>query len=365
MSIIKNMKKVVLPDIRSLQVRSNTLHDIQHMLSNNMQGLWEHSKGIIGGKGDNYFQWAESKPSKAGFDFKHRLDFWAIKSGSYEPVAFLDTQGKLVFPWFIHENTVYCTYLEDSTQVQYPLTRIMPVFPNALRAMLTKECAPGAAVKFWGMYRIVQEYVNKLDDRHRTKWLKGNPTTSFDEGWHIEPTPNESEAIDELNSNDPLFTPEFIEQLPTTKKEESTMSKASQVKTGMIETNKDALKAVAYLNAGRASNKLIKESLRPMLNMMFKPTFMQKIGMKLFKMENPVDVALKSTMSDLFCAQLAQAIVELKGVENEHVREVTKSGITYAGLKVSELVPFEQAMDDVVAKLEQGAEGIVSKISKK
>ncbi|AJF40804.1 hypothetical protein AVV29_gp036 [Vibrio phage phi 3] len=133
----------------------------------------------------------------------------------------------------------------------------------------------------------------------------------------------------------------------------------------MINVNKDALKEVGYLNAGRASNKVIKEACRPLLNLMFQPTFVQKLGMKIFKMENPVDVALKSAVSDVFCAQLVQLIIELRGVENENVREVAKAGIVYSGLQLSQSIPLEEAIDKVVEVLEKEAGEIVSKMQGK
>lgn len=145
-------------------------------------------------------------------------------------------------------------------------------------------------------------------------------------------------------------------------KQESEDMKNTKFTSGMFQTNKEALKEVGYLNAGRASNKILKEAVSPFVRMAFKPNFMQRVAMKLFKIENPADRLLKSEYSDLICAQLAQAIIELRGVENEHVREVAKAGIVYSTLKISEKFPLEEMMDKAVDVIEKESKDVVAKI---
>ncbi|QKN84802.1 hypothetical protein KNV05_gp153 [Vibrio phage River4] len=372
---------------------------LSKILRDKYEAIFEASRGIISvprGYG-TYWDWAVQKPSKHGFKFDARFDFWAESKKGMEGVAFIHN-GQVFMPIYRDGYVVYAVHLASGQKHALDMEHLMPLFPRAVCQTLNKEQTR--------MFNDFQDQISNICDA-RTDWLNGKGTYTqgqLDPDYTGSLTPCEQEAISELdedmtntwatvgrrgmggriqdkkpnpwvtsNPDRNLFiTQEMLEKAmhkeqTTLKSEKGTedMTKATQVKTGMINVNKEALKQVGYLNAGRASNKLIKESVRPLLNVMFKPTFMQKIAMKLFKMENPVDVALKSGLSDLLCAQMVQAIVEIKGVENEYVREVTQAGITQAGYELSKSIPFEDAIDKVVANLEKGAEGIVSKISKK
>ncbi|AUG85145.1 hypothetical protein FDJ19_gp153 [Vibrio phage Ceto] len=373
----------------------------------NIAEIFEKSRGIISIPSNfkDYFSWANGKPSKHGFNFEARFDFWAESKKGMEGVAFITCGGRLIFPLYRDDDTVRGVDLDSGCITAQDITNLMPLFPRAVLATMTGS--ERAA------FNDFQDHIASLCDM-RTRWLEGKEKPIS--GGRLDPdyegsiTPAAAEAIAELEEpslassswsmvgrrgmgNSPFtvkrdkrpnpweltntpegnvfITKEMLEKAASTTisnetilKGKEDMTKATQVKAGMINVNKEALKQVGYLNAGRASNKLIKESIRPLLNAMFKPTFMQKIAMKLFKMENPVDVALKSGMSDLLCAQMVQAIVEIKGVDNPYVREVTQAGITQAGYELSKAIPFEEAIDKVVANLEKGAEGIVAKISK-
>ncbi|QDF14784.1 hypothetical protein PONTUS_159 [Vibrio phage Pontus] len=389
------------------------LEPIRQLLRDKREAIFEASRGIISVPRNHgtYWDWAVQKPSKHGFAFDARFDFWAESKKGMEGVAFINNYGEVFMPIYRDGYVVRAVHLASGRKHALDIEHLMPLFPRAVCQTLNKEQTR--------MFNDFQDHIADICDI-RTNWLNGKGTYprnggQLDQDYTGSLTPCGQEAISELDDDmgyttcdydnswetvgrrgmggsikdkkpnpwatrtpegKQFITKEMLEKAmvkesvlnaQTIKSEKGTedMTKATQVKTGMINVNKEALKQVGYLNAGRASNKLIKESVRPLLNVMFKPTFMQKIAMKLFKMENPVDVALKSGLSDLLCAQMVQAIVEIKGVENEYVREVTQAGITQAGYELSKAIPFEDAIDKVVANLEKGAEGIVAKISKK
>lgn len=397
---------------QALGKASPLLEPLRQVFRDKYQAIFEASRGIISIPRNHgtYFDWARQKPSKHGFKFDARFDFWAESKKGMEGVAFINNNGEVFMPIYRDGGVVYAVHLASGQKHALDMEHLMPLFPRCVIQVIDK-----GKKKY---FHAFQDQISNICDA-RTDWLNGKGTYPCN-GGRLDPsyngrvTPAEQEALSELDDddmqirvkndhswatvgrrgmgNDPrnqnknpwvastpegnqFITREMLDKaMVQTQKEQTTlksekgtedMTKTSQVKTGMANANKEALKQVSYLNAGRASNKLIKESVRPLLNVMFKPTFMQRIAMKLFKMENPVDVALKSGLSDLACAQIVQAIVEIKGVENEYVREVTQAGITQAGYELSKAIPFEDAIDKVVANLEKGAEGIVAKISKK
>ncbi len=399
---------------------SPLLEPLRQVFRDKYQEIFEASRGIISIPRNHgtYWDWARQKPSKHGFKFDARFDFWAESKKGMEGVAFINNYGEVFMPIYRRDGVVYAVHLASGQKHALDMEHLMPLFPRCVVQVIDK-----GKKKY---FHAFQDQISNICDA-RTDWLNGKGTYPcnggrLDPGYNGRVTPAEQEALSELDEDDMyLSTPgskdswatvgrrgmgndprnqnknpwvvtdsqptlsqrikasnaamvglgdAMAKAAATTISNETIlkgtedMTKTSQVKTGMANANKEALKQVSYLNAGRASNKLIKESVRPLLNVMFKPTFMQRIAMKLFKMENPVDVALKSGLSDLACAQIVQAIVEIKGVENEYVREVTQAGITQAGYELSKAIPFEDAIDKVVANLEKGAEGIVAKISK-
>lgn len=338
-------------------------------------------------------------PSKHGFDYCSRFDFWAENKKGMEGVAFLSSEGYLVVPLYRVDEAVHCYSLVERHCITVHISELMPLFPRAVRGLLQ----PSSQRAFDAMQVCVRDFCNIRED-----WLAMTKpaekeamdelyTDSVSDAWaHAwtagtgkNPFRNKSEEekftwgnkrgnpfviktpegkdrfFVTRNSDDEVFiSKEDLQKARIQIKQNETEDMKNTVKTGMVNVNKEAIAQVGYLNAGRASNKVIKEAVRPLLNAMFKPTFMQKIAMKLFNMQNPVDVALKSSVSDILCAQMVHAIVEIKGVENENVRKVTQAGITYSMLELSQQIPFEDAMDKVVASLEKGADSVFSKISK-
>lgn len=334
---------------RNVQVAFNELVGFK-------EELFLHTKKTLGCEGQNhpsYFDWAVDKPSRAGFSFPERVAFWAATAKGLPAVPFL-MFGEPVLPLAVTDDKIYAVNLYSGVVINSTLPRAMPLFPIAVFSMLQSKDTGVNKEVLRNAFQVIAQYGQERDNNLTEQALKQEREVVA-QSWDIENT-----KVHQYNTlvNETVLKDEF-------KQESKEMKNTDQLKRGMVEVNKEALTSVAYLNAGRASNKLIKEAVRPLLNAMFKPTFMQRIAMKLFKMENPVDVALKSSLSDLACAQLAQAIVEIRGVENEYVREVTKAGITQAGYELSKAIPFEQAVDELVSKLEGGAEGIVSKLSKK
>jgi hypothetical protein len=284
-----------------------------------------------------YRDWAFKHPSKNGFDFLNRFDFWAETTGNLEAVPFLNVStAELVFPICRRRDTVAYLTIDTGHMYYGTVDTLLPIFPTTIEGLMREGLLPPSA---WSEFKLVMSRVRQLD-KLRASFLA---------------SPNTKKEKTSFNIEEPVKS----------KPQESEKEDMKEVAKGMANVNKEALKAVGYLNAGRASNKLVKEAVRPLLNVMFKPTFMQKIAMKLFNMENPVDVALKSGMSDLLCAQMVQLIVEIKGVENKQVREVSQAAITQAGYELSKAIPFEDAMDKVVEQLEAGAGDIVKKLNKK
>lgn len=157
------------------------------------------------------------------------------------------------------------------------------------------------------------------------------------------------------------FIKELETEQPTVKgkKMKKVAEKAKVVGTGMIDANKTAFGMAAQMQTGRANNKVIKEAVRPLVKLMFKPTFMQRLLAKVFRTENPIDKFLDSPYGSLFAAQMAQAVVTARGVENEKVKAVTVGGIAYAYNELGDLIPLEKTIDDVVSKLTEAAEKVV------
>ncbi len=129
---------------------------------------------------------------------------------------------------------------------------------------------------------------------------------------------------------------------------------------GMVAGNKEALGLATKLQAGRANNKVIKEAVRPLVKLMFKPSFMQRILAKFFNVENPIDKFLDSPYGGLFAAQVAQAAIAAKGVENERVKAVVVGGLAYSYNELGDkLIPIDLAIDSVVSKLTETADKFV------
>lgn len=312
----KDMRRYSIPPLlgEEIEKAKDLATQILPAIIHNLDNILEASRSIISIPRSEscYFAWARRMKSKGGFSFEKRFDFWAQTRSGMSGVAFISRDRRLVFPIYRRGLEVVCINLVSGITNSIHITELMPLFPRAITAGQTDANTKR-------LRKLEKEMMASICN-HRDSWLNNTETTTIER---------------------------------------------EDMKQGMINVNKEALKQIGYLNAGRASNKLIKEAARPLLNVMFKPTFMQKVAMKIFKMENPVDVALKSGISDLVCAQLVHAIVEIKGVENPYVRQVTQAGITQSGYELSKAIPFEEAVDKLVKHLEEGAESIVTKISKK
>ncbi|CAL9997869.1 hypothetical protein VPHD3_0134 [Vibrio phage D3] len=118
-----------------------------------------------------------------------------------------------------------------------------------------------------------------------------------------------------------------------------------------VETQKKALEQVAYLNAGRVSNKVVKEAMRPIVALLFKPTFVQKLAMKLTGAKNPLDDFMDTPFADLLCAELFKLALEMREVDNQKVHRVANNAIVHAGLKVTEKIPVEDLIDGAISQV--------------
>lgn len=314
------------------------------------------SKSLRDCKQETWQQYCSLLPQN---DHLRRFKFWSSDKRGQQPVLFWTYQLGFVEAVDMQDSYVKVVQWSTGTVHLVNFKKMIPIFWNRMLPVLAGQHKATKSdvqqlVQFRQRFRQDPNLVNeKMDDLEETKTFTVNKQPDWDTNPFEKFTVSMQDAARAMNNFNKV---EILE--------ETNMTKATNIKNGMVETNKEALKAVGFLNAGRASNKVIKEAMRPLLMAMFKPTFMQSMAMKLTGMQNPVEKALEHEAADLFCAELAQLIIELRGVENEDVREVTKAGITYAGVKLSDKVPFEDAIDDVVAKLEEGAAQIIKKVKK-
>lgn len=137
--------------------------------------------------------------------------------------------------------------------------------------------------------------------------------------------------------------------------------KAKQLGTGTMAANKTAFGMAAQLQGGRVSNKAVKEAVRPLIKLMFKPSFMQRLLAKVFKRENPIDTFIDSPYGSLFASNMAQLALDIKGVpEDSKARLVVIGGIAHAYNELGDLIPVEKTIDEVVKKLTEAADKVVS-----
>ncbi len=376
--------------------------------------IFERTKPIVSiNNAQNFWQWAGKNPSRFGSEYPDRFDFWAT-SGRMDGVLFMNQLGNIGVPmWRKGDRVIFDFFnLSDGTLSRrtHDLRELMPLFPKAVLPTMSREQ--------YGHFLVIQEKVAKFCEA-RDAWLAKAKPPQLNE--------SEREALSELDADKPSFNGWDIkpQRMRTAKerhddKQEALRAMADSIiaremskretitgrwagcttkpfissedlrvdgdvivkgtqkvelpkekgkedmnfKQAFVGTQKSALAQVSALQAGRASNKVIKEAMRPLVSSFFKPNFMQRIAMKLFGIQNPTDKFMASDASDMVCAQLAEIIVQVRGVEDENVRKVTEAGIVYAGNKLADNIPLEATIDSVVEKLVQGAGEVAGKIGK-
>lgn len=269
-------------------------------------------------------------------NYLSRFNFWADgRCGRPNMFITVDTTDLVVVLGHKHSQALILDAFNPTEANWVPIKNLVPVFLDSNHKVTTKQMN--------AFKNAVSPSIKKIQETFG-KSITNSGT--------VEHTPTQKTE---------WASTKFTNTESNEYKEESEDMKKSFTK-GMFQTNKDALKQVGYLNAGRASNKVLKEAVSPFIRMAFKPSFMQRMVMKMLKIQDPAEKLLQSEYSDVVCSQLAQAIIELKGVEDEHVREVTKAGIVYSSLKLSEKIPFEEMMDKAVDKITEQSESVFKKI---
>lgn len=304
--------------------------------------VFKASKGMVGIPGNctTWREFAQNRPARFGSQWPDRVDFWAQDKKGLDGVAFFHPSHGIVIPLGRAKRTghLQCLNLSARTIVYLDDREVLPLFPKAVRNSL-----PGGPVQTFNEFQSLVGEFAKLRD----EWSSSAHDDAVDA--FMKCHASMLAAADSAKSME--------ETLKSVPKEEGKKMK-------FIDTQKDVLSEVGKLQAGRASNKVIKEAVRPLIKMAFKPSFMQRIGMVLFGIQDPTEKFLKSPASDFVCAQLAQLIIDTRGIDNEKVRMVVKSGIVYSGNKLADEIPFEETIDKVVAELSSKADGVFDRLKK-
>lgn len=151
----------------------------------------------------------------------------------------------------------------------------------------------------------------------------------------------------------------FVADTKSKTKETETMKNTKT--DNFIQDQKAIAKEIASLNAGRVSNKVVKEAMRPVVALLFKPTFMQKLAMKITGAKNPLDEFMNTPYADLICAQLFKTVIDMREVDNEHVKKTANSAVIYAGLKVTEELPIEDLIDKAIKQVTEATTNAIGK----
>lgn len=270
-----------------------------------------------------YRSWAEfvaADRSRDGYSLVKRFRGWAASS-PFPAVLFWDTShNEAVKVIHVDEETKQAIVLGYDGLYKRKLTEIFPIFPSKLRRMTSNQARH---------IQDAQSVINRV-----TKNIE-----------HISTKPDTEVSGENTTAN-------------TTKTKETKMKNINKKAANLLQVEKDAAVQTGYLTAGRTSNKLVKEAVRPILNLIFKPNFMQRLAIKWGGVKNPVDSFMESPASDVVCSRLFRVLLELKGVEDEHVLNAANAAIVYSNLKVGEEIPIEDLIDSAIESVKEGVESL-------
>lgn len=303
----------------------------------------------------NVSSWAEyvaKAPERLGSKFPERVRFWASKKSNMPACPFLLGQEVVLPLYFDSMNTM--TVFSVST-VSYgeihqgvSFDKLIPLFDRLFytRVLNKVEVSPAEKNNIRKAVSTLMDTISDWDkvrkDVIRTLNLEGEK-----ESYVYRDTPDIV-----VNGNTHTFKNVTVKD-----KQDNKMSKTKRIAENMVESNKAAAKDIAFLNAGRTANMVIKAAMTPLLKAVLKPTFMQRAMMKLTGTTDPVERFMESPVSDLLAAEGFKLALELKGVKDEKLQETADKAIVYAGMKVTENIPLEDLLDDAIEKVAEAVSG--------
>lgn len=275
----------------------------------------------------NYQTWADfiaAAPSRDGYTIEKRFRGWAANS-PFPAVMFFSIQLKELVMVLDVDGDQVVTLSSYGLNVE-KTKHVFPVFISKLNLSNSYE-------------------IDKLQKRVEEN-IKGR--------FRVINAPKQEVQLDTDNAyvyNKTATPLQFATSENTDMKNTNKLNKAA---SNLLQVEKDAAVQTAYLTAGRTSNKLVKEAVRPILNLIFKPTAMQRLGMKVFGATNPIDKFMDSPASDAVCSRLFRILLELKGNNDERVLEAANAAIVYSNVKVGDEIPIEELIDAAIKQVSDG-----------
>tara|TARA_Y100001956_G_scaffold75879_1_gene84410 strand:+ start:3205 stop:4275 length:1071 start_codon:yes stop_codon:yes gene_type:complete len=349
----------------------NKLHagfDIQRtLLLQNLRGWTGHdllvrykqTLRVKDTQGTNWADWVNSGASRDGYGMEARFKGWGFNSPfPAVPFVFLDymdrvvpgvlavlvstpKNGRAVFVTIDHSGEI-----KENTRA---LTNAAPVFVNKI----------GGANK---VARDAAELCSQVQKIFNTEVRDDLDSSSFDAGNGGNPWVVNEPRNPFTSAEAPDHKQYKIKVTDNNKfKLEETNTMKNTKTDNFIQDQKAIAKEIASLNAGRVSNKVVKEAMRPLVALLFKPTFMQKIAMKLTGAKNPLDEFMNTPYADLLCAQLFKVVIDMREVDNVHVKKTANSAVVYAGLKVTEQLPVEDLIDNAIKQVTEATTKAIGK----
>lgn len=270
-----------------------------------------------------YLSWkdfVEADRSRDGYSLAKRFRGWAANSPFPSVLFWCISFGEVVKVLHVDEELKQAIVLSYDGLCKAELVDIFPIFPSKLSRMSTDQAY--ALKKAQGIFDLATRELQHISTKPNTE-VSGKNTTA-----------------------NPI------------KPKETKMKNINKKAANLLQVEKDAAVQTGYLTAGRTSNKLVKEAVRPILNLIFKPNFMQRLAIKWGGVKNPVDSFMESPASDVVCSRLFRVLLELKGVEDEHVLNAANAAIVYSNLKVGEEIPIEDLIDSAIESVKEGVESL-------
>lgn len=304
--------------------------------------------------------WAEyvaKAPERLGSKFPERVRFWASKKSNMPACPFLLGQEVVLPLYFDSMNTMTVfsvstlSYGEIHQEVSFD--KLIPLFDRLFYSRVLNK-VEASAVERNNIRKAVSTLMDSISDWDKVrKDVIRTITLEAERGVTSAKTENIWDTPDVyVNNNTHTFKNVTVKE-----KQDNKMSKTKRIAENMVESNKSAAKDIAFLNAGRTANMVIKAAMTPLLKAVLKPTFMQRAMMKLTGTTDPVERFMESPVSDLLAAEGFKLALELKGVKDEKLQETADKAIVYAGMKVTENIPLEDLLDDAIEKVAEAVSG--------
>ncbi|BAV81208.1 hypothetical protein [Vibrio phage VCPH] len=285
----------------------------------------------------NYQTWADfinAAPERDGYTLEKRFRGWAANS-PFPAVMFYSIKTHEVCLVMDVEGDTVVT-LSSHGLLKEQMKHVFPIFVSKLDIDYER-------------IRAIETVQHKVESYIRGKFRVRNMNQNDVLGTH-------NRRID-VQDNGDIFITTKNKTFQAINESESTMkntNKLNKAASNLLQVEKDAAVQTAYLTAGRTSNKLVKEAVRPILNLIFKPTAMQRLGMRIFGATNPIDKFMDSPASDAVCSRLFRILLELKGNNDERVLEAANAAIVYSNVKVGDEIPIEELIDAAIKQVSDG-----------